>query len=234
MGIASGAESMTRDYGVRPSLPARPRGCLEGPRADLARPSPADARHPRRHLALHQEVALAGRAGLPRPDGHDVRGRRREVRHLARGPGRVRLRVARQGQGGAGRGLLRRRDRADQGAQRDTGRGRQGRGRRGARPVQGRGHPAADDARVARQAQAVLQGGRHGHGRQLVADLGRRVGPHARAPRRRRQARAQDPRQVGRLGRRRRAAYHHGRRPGVRPAQAVRPLRHHQGRRRPV
>ena len=36
------------------------------------------------------------------------------------------------------------------------------------------GHPAGHDARGARAAQAGVQGGRHDHGRQLVADLRRR------------------------------------------------------------
>jgi acetyl-CoA acetyltransferase len=63
MGIASGAESMTRDYGVcLLRFPFPP--CIEAHSPILA-----DSRYPRRHLSLHQELVVARSEGLPRPHG---------------------------------------------------------------------------------------------------------------------------------------------------------------------
>ena len=188
--VAGGVESMTRAPLVhgqaRAGVPARRPDGL-GHDARLALPEPA-----------------AGGDVPARVDGRDRRERRRALRRLARGAGRVRARVA-AALGGRGRGRPLRR------------RARPGR-RRGARRAPAAGH----ERREARGAQAGLPRGRHGHGRQLERDQRRR----RRARDRERGARARARRRAARgvrrqRGRGRRPA-RDGHRPGAGGAEAAR------------
>ena len=172
---------------------------------------PAQRRDPRHHhrLALHQSADEA--AIRRRPDAGDRRERRRGIPGGAQGPGRLRLALAAARRQGGGGGLLRRRDRAGRGA------GRQGRTRRGG---QGRASAARHDARRPRQAQAVRAQSRHDHGRQRVRRQRRRRRRDHRVGAGRQGARAHALCPRPRHGVRRRAAAHHGHRPGAVDPQA--------------
>ena len=123
------------------------RGRRGRPPAGPERAAPGEKRRPRR---LHL-------------DGPDRRERGRALRGQPRGHGQVRPALPGAGRGVPGERLLRPRDRAGHAARRHHGR----QGRRPARQL---------DAREARPARPGLQGGRQGHGGQLVPAQRRRGG----------------------------------------------------------
>ena len=198
--VAGGEESMST-RAVRDA---------EGREAVRAR-RPAALRHDAR-LALHEpEARGAVPAGV---DGRDGRERRRAVGRVARGPGRVRARVAATLGGRRRGGPLRRRARRRCG---DVD------ARRASAP--------RHDAREARGAQAGVPRGRHGDGRQRVGHQRRRRGTRDRVGGEGARARRRAARRVRRQRGRGRRPARDGHRPDPGGAQAAR-ARRRRGRAR--
>ena len=150
-------------------------------------------------------------------DAADRRERGQALRHRRGSAGRVRRAQPAARRGRAGRGPLRRRDRADDG---DHGRGRQGH-RRSCRARRSRSPPTRASAPTPRSkacARSAGDAGRRDHRRQRQPVLRRRVGLRGDEREARGAARPEAARHLPRLRGRRLRARRDGHRPGVRGA----------------
>ena len=138
-----------------------------GRRAHGSRRLPCQRRSPG---AVGSPVQRGAAGALrPCPPGNRSGDDRRPLGHLPRGDGRALAAIAQAGSRGHRAGPVRTRDPADCRERRHRGRGS--------------GNPRGQLARVARRAEARVQGGREGHRREFVPDLRRRRGAPPHEPR---------------------------------------------------